>query len=219
MDLTDTQQANHLEVMAAICQSFHKKGLPMVLKGGTALKLCYGLNRFSEDLDFDCAKSLTLESSIKEVFAQLGKAEPSLRNPEISVTKDTETVKRYRIIYAGEMNLKLETSFRGAPDDDDLIELNGILTYKIRKLIQQKLRALNGRTAARDLHDVIYLYENFLNDFGEEELDEITTLYDNQSSILDEYNSAYDEDAILSTSHLLEDLSKLIDLYRARRPG
>ena len=121
-------------------------------------------------------------------------------------------------VYADEMNLKLETSFRGAPDDDDVTELNGILTYKIRKLIQQKLKALNGRTAARDLHDVIYLYENLLNDFGEEELDEITTLYNNQSSILDEYNSAYNEDTILSTSNLLEDLTKLVDLYQERSP-
>ena len=218
MSLTDLQQTQQIEVMKAICRTFHKKGLPMVLKGGTALKLCYGLDRFSEDLDFDCAKSLNLESSIKEVFTQLGKSKPHLRDPEISVTKDTETVKRYRIIYAGEMNLKLETSFRSAPDDNDLTELNGILTYKIRKLIQQKLRALNSRTAARDLHDVVYLYENFLNDFGEDELDEMTILYNNQSSILDEYNSAYNEDTILSTSHLLEDLTKLVDLYQDRRP-
>ena len=219
MSLTDLQQAEHMEVMTAICHTFHKKGLPMVLKGGTALKLCYGLDRFSDDLDFDCAKSLNLESSIKEVFAHLGKTSLHLRDPEISVTKDTETVKRYRIIYAGDINLKLETSFRGAPDDADLIELNGILTYKIRRLIQQKLKALNGRTAARDLHDVIYLYENFLNDFGEEELEEISTLYKNQSSVLDEYNSAYDEDTILSISHLLSDLSKLVDLYQERNPG
>lgn len=26
---------------------------PYVLKGGTALSLCYDLNRFSEDIDFD----------------------------------------------------------------------------------------------------------------------------------------------------------------------
>ena len=98
MALTDAQQAEHLEVMTEICHHFNRKRMPMVLKGGTALKLCYGLDRFSEDLDFDCAKSLNLESSIAAVFAQLGKTQANLRNPEISVTKDTQTVKRYRII-------------------------------------------------------------------------------------------------------------------------
>jgi predicted nucleotidyltransferase component of viral defense system len=216
MSLTDAQQAEHLEVMTEICHSFNRKRLPIVLKGGTALKLCYGLDRFSEDLDFDCAKSLNLESSIQAVFAQLGKSKQHLRNPDISVTKDTQTVKRYRIIYANDINLKLETSLRGTPNDDDLVELNEILTYKIEKLIQQKLRALNGRTAARDLHDVIYLYDNFFDSFGKEEMGEIEALYKNQSSVIDEYNSAYGEDAILSTTDLLEDLGKLIDLYEVR---
>ena len=216
MSLTDAQQAEHLVVMNEICHSFNRKGLPMVLKGGTALKLCYGLDRFSENLDFDCAKSLNLDSSIQAAFAQLGKTKQHLRNPKISVTKDTQTVKRYRITYADDINLKLETSLRGTPNDDDLIQLNGILTYKIEKLIQQKLRALNGRTAARDLHDVIYLYENFFDSFGKDELGEIEALYKNQSSVIDEYNAAYGEDTILSTTDLLKDLGKLIDLYEVR---
>ena len=216
MSLTDAQQAEHLEVMTEICHSFNRKRLPMVLKGGTALKLCYGLDRFSEYLDFDCAKSLNLDSSIQAVFAQLGKSRQHLRNPDTSVTKDSQTVKRYRIIYADDINLKLETSLRGTPNDDDLVELNGILTYKIEKLIQQKLRALNGRTAARDLHDVIYLYDKFFDSFGTGEWGEIEALYKNQSSVIDEYNSAYGEDAFLSTTDLLEDLGKLIDLYEVR---
>ena len=47
MSLTDQQQREHIEVMSALCHGFHKKGLPMILKGGTALKLCYDLDRFS----------------------------------------------------------------------------------------------------------------------------------------------------------------------------
>lgn len=213
MSLTDEQQGEHIEVMTAICHTFYKKGLPMVLKGGTALRLCYGLDRFSEDLDFDCAKSLNLEPTIKEVYAHLGKSKGHLRNPEIAIKKDTDTVKRYRITYGDGINLKLETSLRGTPDDNNLTEINGILTYKIDQLIKQKLSALKGRTAARDLHDVIYLYENFLDSFGADELEEIASLYETQSSILEEYTSAYHEDTILSITDLLQDLSKFIDLY------
>ncbi|MCV6625710.1 MAG: nucleotidyl transferase AbiEii/AbiGii toxin family protein [Cellvibrionaceae bacterium] len=216
MNWTEAQQQEHLEVMSAICHGLRDKGLPMVLKGGTALKICYGLERFSEDLDFDCAKSLNLESFINEVFAQLGKAKPHLRDPEITIKKDTNTVKRYRVVYANEVNLKIETSLRGTPDDNDIVEINGILTYKISKLIQQKLGALNGRTAARDLHDVVYLYEHFLEDFGVDELEEINELAASQSAVLSEYNAAYDEDAILSTDDLLQDLIKLGELHRAR---
>lgn len=218
MTLTDAQQAEHIEIMTAVCHSFHNKKLPMVLKGGTALRLCYDLDRFSENLDFDCAKALNLDSTIKDIFAQLGKSKSHLRNPTIDITKDTKTVRRYRITYGDGISLKLETSLRGTPDDNDLTEVNGILTYKIDQLIKQKLSALNGRTAARDLHDIIYLYEHFLDHFGKDEAAEITALYDNQSSILEEYTSAYNEDAILSISDLLEDLTQFIDLYKKRNP-
>ncbi len=216
MSLSEAQQEEHTAVMTAICRGFNQKNLPMVLKGGTALKLCYGLDRFSEDLDFDCAKSLNLESALREVFAQEGKTKAHLRSPDISIKKDTNTVKRYRVIYGDNINLKIETSLRGTPDDDDIVEINGILTYKMPKLIQQKLSALNSRTAARDLHDIVYLYEHYLDHFGDDELAEITAIYNNQSSILDEYNGAYGEDPILSVSDLLEDLSKLIKLYDER---
>jgi predicted nucleotidyltransferase component of viral defense system len=216
MTLTEEQQAEHLLVMTAICRSFNINGLPMVLKGGTALALCYGLDRFSEDLDFDCAKALNLEASVSKIFAQLGKSKEHLRNPTVEITKATKTVRRYRITYGEDIHLKLETSLRGTPNDEDLTELNGILTYKIDKLIQQKLRALNGRTAARDLHDVIYLYEQYPGDFGDSELAEISALYDNQSAILDEYNAAYSEDAIFGTLDLLNDLTKFVDLYQQR---
>jgi predicted nucleotidyltransferase component of viral defense system len=219
MTLTDAQQSEHIEVMTAICHAFQKKKLPMVLKGGTALKLCYDLDRFSEDLDFDCAKALNLESAIKEIFAQLGKSKSHLRKPTIDIIKDTPTVCRYRIIYGDGINLKLETSLRGTPDDNNLTERNGILTYKITSLIQQKLNALNGRTAARDLHDVIFLYEHFPEDFGKNEAAEIAALYDNQSAILEEYTPAYNEDTILSIVDLLGDLTKFIALYEQRNPA
>lgn len=216
MSLTDEQQVEHVEIMTAICHTFKQKNLPMVLKGGTALKLCYGLDRFSEDLDFDCAKALDLKKSLNEVFTQLGKSKAHLRNPEITIKKDTDTVRRYRIVYAGDISLKLETSLRGTPNDDDLIERNGILTYKIGRLAKQKLSALKGRTAARDLHDVVYLYEHYFESFDDNDLQDVNDLYENQSEILDEYNAAYSEDTILSTSDLLLDLSKFIDLYRTR---
>lgn len=188
----------------------------MILKSGTALKLCYDLDRFSEDLDFDCAKALNLEASIEDVFKQLGKNKPHLRNPVIDITKDTQTVRRYRMVYASDINLKLETSLRGTPNDDDLVIRNGILTYKIARLIEQKLSALAGRTAARDLHDVVFLYEKFPSDFTEDSLADIQYLYEHQSELLDRYNAAYDEDAILTIGDLLNDLSKFIELYRKR---
>ncbi len=79
--------------MRTFCEKLCAENKPMVLKGGTALKLCYGLDRFSEDLDFDSAISLNLEHFIEEVFTTLGKKHAQLRNPKVTLLKDTKTVK------------------------------------------------------------------------------------------------------------------------------
>ena len=48
----------HIDIMRDIARDIHD--LPMVLKVGTALLLCYGLDRFSEDLDFDSLRNSIL---------------------------------------------------------------------------------------------------------------------------------------------------------------
>lgn len=64
----ETQESNHValterdkqheRLMRAVLNNLVET--PLVLKGGTALYLGYGLNRFSEDLDFDSDKKLNL---------------------------------------------------------------------------------------------------------------------------------------------------------------
>ncbi len=217
MTFTEEQQKEHELVMKALCQGFHKKALPMVLKGGTALKLCYGLDRFSEELHYDSIKPLNLEHSIEDIFIRLGKNQAKFRHPNIALTKKTDTVRRYRVIYGESVNLKIETSLRSTPDDKDIIELNGILTYKVSVLIKQKLSALQGRTTARDLHDVVFLYEHFYDDFGDPQKATIIDLYNAQNAVLERFNPAYSEDSILSTTDLLADLMKLIELVESHQ--
>src|SRR3989344_3200217 len=40
---------------------YQEYGNDIIFKGGTALKKCYGLNRFSEDLDFTCQNKISTE--------------------------------------------------------------------------------------------------------------------------------------------------------------
>lgn len=57
-------EETHIVVMKAIAMAV--ADTPMVLKGGTALLLVYGLDRFSEDLDFDSNKAINLENRIQQ---------------------------------------------------------------------------------------------------------------------------------------------------------
>ena len=107
--------------------------LPLALKGGTALLLCYGLDRFSEDIDLDGRKKLNLQSRLGAVLSRV------TTEHDIRIVKDTDTVQRLKIRYKTLLatgNLKIEVSYRTSFEEVDLAEINGIKTYKIARLIE-----------------------------------------------------------------------------------
>ncbi len=211
MTFTKEQQPLHELILRQIAELACKEQKPLVLKGGTALRLCYGLDRFSEDLDFDTNVLLRLENFLASSMKQVGISHPLARNATIDVLKSTNTSSRYRINYAGDRSIKVEVSHRTTPKKQDISLINGILTYKVDVLIDQKLGALQGRTAARDLHDVVFLFSNYRDFFSEEAKNTIMDLYENQDAVLDRFGPAYSEDTILTVRDLLDDLSCLID--------
>lgn len=100
----------HVKYMRLIAEKM--RDTPLVLKGGTALMLAYGSERYSVDLDFDSPKKMNLQRRIEDAMPH-----GTVRN--IHVRKDTETVTRYRMNYAGkesDSTLKIEISHRDAPD-------------------------------------------------------------------------------------------------------
>lgn len=98
----------HEKLMESILKNL--SDTPLVLKGGSALYLGYGLNRFSEDLDFDSLKKLNLLNKIKS------STPPDIVIDDIHIKKDTDTLSRYIVNYHIQGTdiedvLKLEVSY------------------------------------------------------------------------------------------------------------
>ena len=194
MDYNDNQKELHVLFMREILLSINLKNYPTYLKGGTALLLCYELDRFSEDIDLDSEKSFNLETTIKEASRKLGVVIDS-----INIPKDTETTKRYKIHYNGDMYLKIETSFRNKINDNDVSIINGIKVYNPEIIIGMKLSAIYGeraRTKARDFHDIIFLAKNYASLFSKEQTDSFMRLSKDIDKML-LFEDDYDEDSIL----------------------
>lgn len=128
---------------------------PLVLKGGTALMLAYGLDRFSEDLDFDAPHKINLESRIRHSVPF------GVSIDGIDTLKDTPTVTRYRVRYrsnVGQRSLKLEISYRAPTESSDVRYFGGLCVSSLPRLIDQKLKAAHDgaapRSKVRDLYDL-----------------------------------------------------------------
>ena len=60
----------HYDILLALSRS--QMGRQLVFQGGTALRLCYGGQRYSEDLDFVCGQAAGEPFNLEEVTALLG---------------------------------------------------------------------------------------------------------------------------------------------------
>lgn len=191
------KENQHIKLMSDIAKMF--VDTPMILKGGTALLLAYGLDRFSEDLDFDSYKFLRLENKIKDAI----KYPVTLQS--LDLLKDTDTVTRYRLVYNTPLSqsnrLKIEVSHRvqEAPDKMSYEIINGIKVYKLPTLIRQKLLALENRTTARDLYDVNFLVKNHKDSFLKENWVKLKLILSDLDSLEKRFTPAFEIDEILST--------------------
>lgn len=132
------EEQYHADIMKLIVQSL--RGTPYVLKGGTSLLLGYGLDRFSEDLDFDSDKKLDLESKIRASMPE-GTKITEFRNP-----KNTDTNQRYIIIFSNgsfERRLKIETKFTNPCPEDEIRIFDGMQISSISRIIDGKTSAVH----------------------------------------------------------------------------
>ncbi|OOF38505.1 hypothetical protein BKK49_09600 [Rodentibacter rarus] len=152
----------HERLMRAVLHNLVET--PLVLKGGTALYLGYGLNRFSEDLDFDSDKKLNLVNRIKS------SAPHGIVIDDVNVKKDTDTVSRYMMNYhirdtGHKDSLKIEISYRNPPPTEQISVRSGIRVASIERITDNKLSAAfdgeNTRTKGRDLFDLHFIAKNY----------------------------------------------------------
>ena len=152
------REEHHKKLMVNILRNI--ADAPLVLKGGTALYLGYGLNRFSEDLDFDSAKKLNLANKISSA------AQDDIVIDNLNIKKDTDIVSRYIVNYhicdtGIEDKLKIEISYRTPTSEEDVIIKDGIRFSSLERIIDNKLNAAydgdHTRTKGRDLFDLHFL--------------------------------------------------------------
>jgi predicted nucleotidyltransferase component of viral defense system len=153
----------HGEVMDNFLQSLNSQTSDYILKGGTALMECYGLDRFSEDIDLDGTSHGTINSIVARFCAE--------NSYTFRIAKDTPTVLRFMVNYEGVESpakpLKIEISFRSKNINPALHhKVNGIEVYNIDTLCVSKSNAYIGRDRIRDLYDVCFICKNYWNELS-----------------------------------------------------
>lgn len=155
----------------------HYVGDNFIFKGGTALRFYYGLDRYSEDLDFDAI------SNNMDIIKRL-KNHKDFKNWQIYEKKVSEISTRYTIDYGakdefGNYPLKIDISGRDKIRlRNNLLKyskINGVNVYDIETIIDLKSTAFCQRNKIRDFYDVGFLLEKYPQYFDSKTLADIYT--------------------------------------------
>ena len=191
------EQALHERVMREI--ALEMQDTPLVLKGGTALALLYGLDRHSVDLDFDCgrAKRVSIKSQVRRGLREVDVPMSGFRRG-----RPMWKGRRFHVHYINRANnadrlLKVELSFRTIPQANDIEVVDGIRTYKTPALFDQKMNAADDRTKARDLYDLGFLAEAYGDSLSIKQILRADRFSRHHKRLADRYRRAFQDDELL----------------------
>lgn len=137
-----------------------------VFKGGTALSKVYlgGLQRFSEDLDFDLGTGSIEE--VRERCKRIAEKLSGYEAAEFRVVRDTvQFYCRYESPLGGKDNVRVDVAAKRIITDKPVVIkpavssytqrfVTGFYVYSVEDLVARKLHALTERTEGKDVYDV-----------------------------------------------------------------
>lgn len=151
----------HIKLVGDLLQFLNNHSDAFVLKGGTALMLCYGLDRFSEDIDLDM-----LSQNNKDDLQNILKQYCSNTGVSFKAIKQTNTTERYILHYDDTQTLKIEISRRKFVTSENIKKINGIQVYDIDTLCILKKGTYDNRMRLRDLYDLVFICSNYWNELS-----------------------------------------------------
>ncbi len=160
MKLAEEQQL-HMKLVGDFLQFLNNHSDAFVLKGGTALMLCYGLDRFSEGIDLDM-----LSQNNKDDLQNILKQYCSNTGFSFKVIKQTNTTDRYVLHYSDIQMVKIEISRRKLATSENIKKINGIQVYDIDTLCILKKGTYDNRMRLRDLYDLVFICSNYWNELS-----------------------------------------------------
>jgi uncharacterized protein len=158
----------HTAILFSISKLFPEK---FIFKGGTCLMICYNIDRFSEDLDFNLTEDIDIEYLLSNIRSFLNKYNINI-DYNIIKKKHFEDcfIYFYGPLFKNTNNtrckIKLDFSKRKDYKKTNIIKVNHIYnefpvfyikTLSLSEIFSEKIRAIMERNKSRDLYDLNYL--------------------------------------------------------------
>ena len=144
--------------------NIYKQTNLFIFKGGTALYKLYGMQRFSEDLDFSLIKNLNAEGIIKRALENIKDSEIK----EIKRLKDSVLIKiAFKGIITKYNTLRIDINQKNPVFEkfdvknyiSSYVDINpfSLRVLSLKEIVAEKIHSIFNRESARDLYDLFFL--------------------------------------------------------------
>ncbi len=149
---------------------YQEYGNELIFKGGTALKKCYGLNRFSEDLDFTCSDKIDirkLDSGLKRFGLEFEIETKSYANGLKAVLRIKgplyigirASLCKFIVDFSFRENIILKPRLKSIGRFLEEIPTFDVFVMQEEEILAEKIRAIMSRKKARDIYDLWFLLD------------------------------------------------------------
>lgn len=191
-------------------------GNELVFKGGTALNKCYGLDRFSEDLDFTCSNKIDIgriEEGLKRFRLDFEMKKDEYENGiKISLlikgplyTGIRLSLCKFIVDLSFRENAVLKPAIKTIGRFMEEIPAFDVFVMNEEEILAEKTRAIMSRAKARDVYDLWFLLKKGVK--FDEELAKKKLKYYNQEWDFEEFRKHIN----LKESVWITELSPLVD--------
>ena len=188
--VTDIPDRIHKKLIETIVKGLANK--PLVLKGGTSLMLAYGLDRYSEDIDYDSNTKVDLPAAVHTIMQNHTRMDYAIRTK-----KHTDTTSRIFVDYSTEKvnkeTLKIEVKNNLVLQLDEIRNDPGFLVYSINHICQNKIDATTTRIKPRDLYDLAFIARHHAARLNETNLRQLEHIAENKP-LQDLYEPQWNKD-------------------------
>jgi len=166
---------------------YQNYGKDIVFKGGTALKKVYGLDRFSEDLDFTCTREIDikkLEDGLRRFRLEF-EAEKEEHENGLKITLRIkgplyigirQSLCKFVVDFSFSEKVDLKPEIKTIGRFLEEIPSFDVVVMQEREILAEKVRAIMTRTKARDVYDLWFLLAKGV-DFDEDLVGKKLTYY------------------------------------------
>lgn len=149
---------------------YQSYGKTIVFKGGTALKKCFGLDRFSEDLDFTCQDKIDikkLEEGLKRFRIDFEMETDEYENGQKVILRIRgplyigirNSLCRFVIDFSFREKVILKPEIKAIGRFLEEIPVFDVFVMQEKEILAEKIRAVMSRAKARDVYDTWFLIE------------------------------------------------------------